>query len=175
MRDVLIESFLTSGMYAAFIPDKVSLNLIQERVNALKDIDKIDVKLYPKEEYHTTVVYSKFNGALVKKETNRISPKIATHKVTSKATSVAVYGKFLVLQLEDCPVLFELYNHFASVGAKSDYPVYMPHISIGKFSSIEAITPEVINIVNNMTFDLRRNPFTIKYTKIYSDVLKDND
>lgn len=183
----LVESFLNNGVYAAFIPDAKSMMEIYHKAyknpNFKKIVNAVKLKLVDLEDYHTTVVYSRFSGDLIKKEVDKLNAKFKAKpvKVSGRVNGVAIYGKFLVFTLDKCPVLNELSDHFQKTGATSDYARYQPHISLAKFPSIDSITPEIAKLVQDMDSDFKSSStkkgseFEVCYSTIYSSSIKDDD
>lgn len=114
------------GVYASAILTDESKQQLYDFVDKNLNLDKKTAK----EDYHTTVVYSRKPFG-VKFGDVPLTPLAV---LTTKATGYELFntqdgGKCLVLKL-DSPFLTSLHNAYIGAGASYDYDEYKPHITL---------------------------------------------
>ena len=120
-------------LYSAIIPTGECLDELSWWVGTNELADKmiqVGGKFYSKDDYHTTLVYSKTTGAqlynyLVEHAETILKNTVATVK------GITFFGNCCALLL-DAPYLQDLNVTLKAIGATSDFPDYNPHITLFK-------------------------------------------
>ena len=109
----------TNGTYAALLPET------QSRSKLHKWMEKHNIdNLVEAKDYHCTVVYSTKSVPEVKDISIDFS-----FNATPKEWKIFGDGKMLVLVL-NAPKAKKLFDETIEMGAKTDYPEYVPHITV---------------------------------------------
>lgn len=108
------------GTYASLKLSAVSSNSLFDHISSLSD-------RVPKEEYHTTICYSRNPSP----EIESLRPELP---ITAKAIGYEVFptkdnGHVLVLRVQS-QAIESLHNDTVDLGATSDYPEYKAHITL---------------------------------------------
>jgi len=107
------------GTYGALLPTQTSREKLHEWM------EKQDIpNLVESKEYHCTVVYST-------KPVPEVADILAPVPFSATVREWKVFGedKMLVAAL-DCPQAQKLFDKTIDMGAKNDYPEYVPHITV---------------------------------------------
>lgn len=133
-RDILPTNDDT--LYVSVLPNSNSCKEIKryiDNVNINEFLSEEQFRLYPEDEYHTTLVYSRAAGPILYELTLNLVERKILETVKATPKEFAVFGNCLVLLLES-PSLQEVFEQYIAAGASYDFPDYQPHITVGKFS-----------------------------------------
>lgn len=124
-RDYLMEAESTdieaSGTYACLVPTIETKNKLHSWLKE-KNIEN----LLEEKDYHCTVVYS-----------TKAVPEVANiptkFPIVAKPKEWKIFGtdNLLVLAIDSEPIV-KLFDETIALGAKTDYPSFIPHISVAK-------------------------------------------
>lgn len=123
---VLGDNFKSANGYVSVKPDLSSTITIQEIINKLQ----IDGTM-PSNKFHVTLMFSRKSTINANAEADRVYDATITGKVMP-------LGDYLVLEL-DSPALQNRYRELLDSEGISDYPSYIPHLSIKKNPTEEDI------------------------------------
>lgn len=152
-------------LYAALIPVEKVLDEVQWWVGQNELIDKvIEVggKFYDKQDYHTTLVYSKTAGQDTYEYLQSHREEILAN-ATANFKEIEFFGCCCVITL-DSPYLQALVDTLKGIGVTSDFPDYSPHITLFKL-------PEELSVEDKAWFDEWRINATLPTTVIEYDNL----
>lgn len=136
----------TDTMYVSLLPDEMSSSTIFSKVKALNLPDIFpsnEFGLYPEDEYHTTLVFSRKNGTKLHAVALEMDGSVELFSTSAVVKCIRVLGPCLVLELES-ESLQAAWKKCMDAGASYDFPDYLPHISIGKFTKGITIQSEMI-------------------------------